>query len=425
MITPHRLLISVLLLFAGVSYATDSYCSKEFEILERHKKHDYKMVNRVLTDLKCNDTFEGKYFKLVKGTENDAISFDIDDQILKMRAANVYYHLTVARDFWVNEIKSKYVRDQKQIVIRLNILNSFSKQRHFKNEDQEKNYNNAWTIPEGEEPVFVPNRDIWGKEIWFSPMKKILSRELYKSKGNNPIHESLKIVKDPLVSNTQNGIIYTGLGLLAVPTFDGSGFLNAILKRVGTIAVLFGMIELSKHLDHWFIQKYYYVDSAMVPEIIYHEYAHIALSDTLKTTHSVPVIEGLADYFAARISNRRKVYDSIKGLSSNNAKDTDKNSVYHPYIEGWWNAQSDFTLSLLWLGRNKFNELNQKRLDRNLSIMVDYDQLIYAAHFKINEEANIAKDLTKALIETCNEICNSKRAGLNTLHQTFEEKGMN
>ena len=42
----------------------------------------------------------------------------------------------------------------------------------FKNEEQEKNHNNAWTIPEGQEPNFLKNPKKWGKEIWFSPMNK-------------------------------------------------------------------------------------------------------------------------------------------------------------------------------------------------------------------------------------------------------------
>jgi hypothetical protein len=383
------------------------------------------MVKKPLRNLRCNNTFEGKFFKIVKGTSSEAISMDIDDPVLKNRAANVYYHLMIAREFWVNEIKSDFVKNHKQIVIRVNILHSYSKYRHFKHISHGENYNNAWTIPAGETPESVPDREEWGKEIWFSPMKKVSMKKKYKSKGNNPVHESLTIIKDPLIQTSMNGVIYTGLGLLTAPTIDGSGFLTAILKRAGTIGVLFAFTHLTKKIDHWFIQKYYYVDGAMIPEVIYHEYAHIALSDTMTTTHSVPVIEGMADYFAARISNRKKIYDSIKGLSTNNPKNTKNNSMYHPFLEGWWNAQSDFTLSLLWKGRDKFQDLNDEREEKGLPIMVDYDQLVYSSHFLLTEESVIDEDLTSALVESCKTLCSSKRTGVNTLHQTFEEKGFN
>jgi hypothetical protein len=421
-----RLLTSILVIHSCMAMAfADTTCTKKFKVQERHRKNKYKLKSRELVDLKCNDTFEGKYFKIVEATSNDAIKTNSADKILTMRAANVYFHLTRARNFWVDEMKSAYVAGQPKITIRLNILNSYSKQRHFKNLGLGKNYNNAWTIPEGAEPAFVPDRDVWGKEIWFSPMKKILTKDIYKSQGNNPIHESLKIVKDPMLNNAKNALVYQGLGLLTLPTLNGGDFLADALKRVGTIGALFGMLYLTKKIDLWFIEKYYYVDSAMIPEIIYHEFAHIALSDTMKTTHSVPVIEGMADYFAARISNRRMIYDKIKGHSSNNPKDTKKNSVYSPYLEAAWNAQSDFTLSTLWLGKTKFDKLNKTRKRRGQSVMVNYDKLILETHLNLTEESDIRQDLTKAMIDACKKECASKRAGINTLHQTFEEKGMN
>lgn len=412
-------------LFSLNALADSSYCPKAFPVLERDGGDGYRFESRQLEKLFCTNKFEGEHFKIVYSTEDEAISFDHSDPKVIQRAANVYHHLTRARDFWMKEIKSDYVSKLQQITIRIDITNAFSNLRHFKNAELEKNYNNAWTIPEGETPSFASEKKKWGKEIWFSPSKKIEARKNVKSEGKNPIHESLVLIKDPIVDWNTSALIYQGLGLLVTPEIDSSATLDLAIKRLGAIAVIYGLVEVTRHMDKWFMNRYYYVDTAMIPEIIYHEYAHIAMSDTMPTVHSVPVIEGMADYFATRIADRRKMYESIKDFSSNLAKDRDNDSWYHPYLEGSWNATSDFTLSMLWLGHKEFAIQNEKRIKKGQAPLANYDEIIHHAHFNMNENSDIANELTGALIKACNKVCSSKRAGVNTLHQVFEKKGMN
>jgi hypothetical protein len=178
-------------------------------------------------------------------------------------------------------------------------------------------------------------------------------------------------------------------------------------------------------MDKWFINKYYFVETAMVPEVIYHEYAHIALSDTMKTVHSIPVIEGMADYFATRVANRKKMYNELKDYANNRSKDPMNSNLYHPYLEGAWNAQSDFTLSVLWLGKVEFDKANKKRLEKGQVELADYDDLVYAAHKDLSESSDIANDMNRALINACKVKCDSVRAGVNTLNYVFEKKGFN
>lgn len=428
MITLPRLLNSTVLLgifLAGSAMAQEQFCKKTFNVLERTKGDNYAMVPKELENLYCKNTFEGKYFKIVEATSDDAIAFDHKDPEILKRAANVYHHLTVARNFWINEIKSDFVSKLPQIVIRINITNAFSNTRHFKNAEQEKNFNNAWSIPEGETPDFVKEKLSWGKEIWFSPMKKIEQRKEVKSTGENPIHQSLVMVKDPVIQNQKDALVYEALNLLVTPEINQSQVLEAAIKRLGAIAVMIALVETSKYMDKWFMEKYYYVDTAMIPEIIYHEYAHIAMSDTMKTVHSVPVIEGMADYFAARIATQRKMYDRIEGFSNNNARDRESGMYYHPYLEGSWNSTSDFTLSLLWKGKEEFDKANELRRAKGQPSIGNYDEVVHHAHFGMNEESDIAHGLTKALLDSCSQKCHGKRAGLNTLHGVFEKKGMN
>lgn len=427
MTTLQRLLNKVILagLFLSMTHsAFASECKESFDVLLRHKKHGYVFEKKELADLYCNKTFEGKYFKIVESTSNQAISFTDKPELIK-KAANVYYHLTIARNFWINEMKSEYVKSLKQITIRLEIKNSFSNVRHFRNEDQVENSNNAWTVPEGHTPNMVQPREEWYKEIWFSPMKKLEARKMVKSVGENPIHQSLLEIRDPIVNLNKNAVIYQILGSLINPAYRTSLQMQTGIKRLITIGVIYGLVEVTKHMDNWFRSKYYYIDTAMIPDIIYHEYAHVALSDTLKPTHSVPVIEGMADYFASLVTNKVHMYEQIKGYSNNNGKNLKNKSFYHPYLEEPWNATSDFTVSLMWYGRLQFNKINEQRKSEGREENINYDQMIYSAHFKLAEFSNIATDLTGALLDTCKKECKDSRMGLNALHLVFEQKGLN
>lgn len=414
-----------LVLFTSATYANSEICPKKSDVLIRDQKEGYEMVVRDLEDLYCGNQFEGKHFKIVKGTSDEAIKFDDEDKALVKKASNVYYHLTLARNYWIKDIKSDYVAKLPQTVVRLEITNSFSSVRHFKNEEQEKNHNNAWTIPEGQEPNFLKNPKKWGKEIWFSPMKQIKARDHIVSTGNNPIHESLVLIKDPIIDYTESSLIYTGLNYAVAPAINQSYLLETAVTNLGILAIIYGSIEVTKRMDKYFVEKYYFIDTAMIPEVIYHEFAHIAMSDHLKTVHSVPVIEGMADYFASRLAKRQRMYEKMKDFSASRFKDTQSKLLYSPYLEGAWNATSDFTLSLLWKGKQDFDSANEKRLKKGQAPLVDYDQLVFKAHFDLDETSDIATGLTRALVNSCKSNCTSVRAGVNTLQYVFEQKGLN
>jgi|GEM_PF-437178 len=433
MITLLRSLNSIFLLATILSFNSHAEsgvptCPAEFEVLERHPGNgsQYGFVKKTLDDLYCTNSFEGKYFKIVYSTEGEAIPFSYANKEVLKKAANVYYHLTRARNYWIKEIKSQYVSELPQTIVRIDITNGYSSTRHFKHAEQEKNENNAWSVPNGQTPENVTEKEKWGKEIWFSPMRKIESKKFMKdSKGQNPIHQSLLLVNDPIIEYNKNALIYQALSFLIVPDITNTALLNLALQRVGTIAVIMSLTEGSKYIDGWFVKKYYYVDTAMIPEIIYHEFSHIAMSDTMKPVHSIPVIEGMADYFAALIAERRDMYEAIKEFSSNKTKKTDNKSLYHPYLEGQWNATSDFTLSLLWKGKTEFERINRERWKKGQQAVGNYDNLVFDAHFLLNESSNISTDLAKSLINVCHKKCLGSRMGIDTLHNVFEKKGLN
>ena len=429
MITQHRLLTSFLFLgilaMSPLSFASgDEYnCKKDVKVIDL-VGDEYKFVDREIKNLKCNNTFEGRDFKIVVGTSEDAVRYDEDPKLVE-RAGNVYYHLTKAKNFWLTNISSAYVSNLEKLTIRIEITNAYSRTRHFKNKNLEENYNNAWSTPAGQSPRFVKEKKVWGKEIWFSPKKVIESSKEIKSTGTNPIHQSLELVKGPVWEYNKNGLIYNGLSVIADnDLLESSTFLEGVARRLGTMAIIYTASEITKHMDSFFMNKYYYIDTAMIPEIIYHEFAHVALSDTMTPLHSVPVIEGLADYFAARINNPETLYDHIEGLSLNRTKDPTNKKLYHPYYELSFNSHSDYVLGLLWKGKENFEKANAKRVGKGRDILADYDKLVYQAHFHLDEESDIIRDLTSALLGACNRVCSRKRYGHDILYRTFEQKGI-
>ena len=73
----------------------------------------------------------------------------------------------------------------------------------------------------------------------------------------------------------------------------------------------------------------------------------------------------------------------------------------------------------------EFDKANEKRAKKDQEALANYDDLVFQTHFVLFENSDIANDLTNALIESCKEKCNGVRAGVNTLNNAFEAKGLN
>lgn len=422
----HRSFSKILLicfLFTVSNKLFANECVSEFEVLERRGSNNYRFVKKQLNDLKCNGTFEGKHFKVVYQKSNEAISFDSDPELVK-RAANVYFHLTKARNFWVHEMNSEFVKNLEQLTIRVQITNGFSRLAHYTNDNFVQNNNNAWTIPAGQTSRWAEQQDVWGQEIWFSPMKKVESRKLITSSGNNPVATQLEGLKVPVINYTENSLIMNTLDHLAYPEYQDTSILNMVVTHLGVMAVMFGSVEISKKLDKLFMNKYYYLDTAMIPEIIYHEFSHVALSDSLNPVHSIAVIEGMADYFATRIADTIKMYRSIKDFSTNAEKNARSKAFYSPYFELENNASSDFTLSVLWLVKEELDNENERMIERGLPPIANVDQYIYSMRQRIDETSSIL-DLTHALRKEASnrDVCDNKRLCIGAINKVLTNKG--
>lgn len=384
-----------------------------FNILLREELSNriyYKQIE--MPDLENENSFDGKYFKIVKAKSNDAISFNEADEKILLKAATTYYHLNKARSFWVNQMKSTRAEELPKITVRIDILNQFDELGHFSNDNRAPQYNNALSVPAGKTPEWLPveKQDQWGNEIWFRPKKVILTSELGPM-GPNPLTQTLQYIENPIINYTRGQFERTLVEHLFYPDYTSRPIHQDVIRLVGTIALTKVFIQGSRYADSLFVEKYYYLDTAMIPEIIYHEYTHLVLSDHLELSHSTPVNEGFADYFAAVMSKKRKVYAKVPGYSNSAPKDTQNKSTYNHWTESNRAATADFTLSVLWDVRETLGE--------------EYgDQVVYEArtHLK-TATATISDHLLRSVLSACETKCESPRRDKYKLFKTFQKKG--
>lgn len=402
-----KALLILILLSTGV-------CAQTFRILERQDHSTRTQFRKVeLRDLVSSDTFDGKYFRVVHGKSNEAISLTDPNDELVLKAANTYHHLTLARDFWKTKIAPERIDSLPKLVVRIEITNLFDDQGHFAHDNRNPQYNNALSIPAGRTPEWIPEErgDAWGPEIWFRPQKKIDMKLFMDNIGPNPLTQTLMAFEDPIFDYARNQFERSLIERVIYPSYASGSVQSDIIRFAGTIAVSKLLLRSSRRLDPLFLEKWYYLDTAMVPEVVYHEYAHVVLSDHLTMSHSTPVIEGMADYFAAVHSNKRRVYAKVPGRSTSSPKDPFNERPYSHWDESNRAASSDFVLSVLWDVRDT--------LGPEMS-----DRLIYRARTYLSTEtATISDHLLRAILRSCQEVCESPRADKLKLYEVFSKRG--
>lgn len=388
--------------------------ARSFRVLVRQDHSTSTAYREVeLRDLVSPDSFDGKYFRIVKEKNKEAISFDEEDPEILLKAANTYYHLTTARDFWLNKIGATHVHAIPKLVVRIDLKNLFDDQGHYAHDNRDPQFNNALSVPGGRTPEWVPEdrRDEWGPEIWFRPKKVIDTKVFLSEMGPNPLTQVLTSIEHPLINYAQNQLQISLIERMVYPSYSSGSIQGDIIRFAGTVAITRFLIQASKRADPLFMEKWFYLDTAMVPEVVYHEYAHIVLSDSLKITHSTPVNEGLADYFAAAQAKKKKVYAKVPGRSTSQPKDPDNKKPYSHWSEANRTASSDFVLAVLWDVREVLGEEVANKL-------------IFEARKRLSTEMSTISDhLLRSILWTCEEVCRSPRADKLRLYEKFSARG--
>ncbi|MFZ4714034.1 MAG: hypothetical protein ACOYL6_09995 [Bacteriovoracaceae bacterium] len=362
----------------------------------------------VLTDLTSTTKVEGKYFKVVKGTDREAISFK--DLELANKATHAYYHANLARKFFVENFPSAYVKQMPQVVIRLEMTNFFDDSSHFIRVDGQEDFNNSLSIPAATDRKF-PNEEKWGNEIWFRPAKEI--------KMDNGVYLTSDALTNPQI-RTQ---FYESIGTNTASQMarelsqvfwdfskiDYTGHIETLAISIGVVEILPRLIKLfSKN-----IKRKVYLDAVMFPEVIYHEYAHVAFSDHLPLNNFSAVVEGYANYFASYMTGYHKLMYKggkfVKGLTGKNSKTFQD---YSYSLEAPAMAQSSFSFKLL-------NDLREK-----LGVETFHPMLLQAAT-KPDIQDSIRFGLINSMFDSVDDLKLANKTEVKFhLHAVMHEMGL-
>lgn len=367
------------------------------------RDEDYKAIiaEVPLTDLTSDVGYEGKYFKIVNGKDSEAVRFD-DSEELQLKAATTYYHLNKARQYFVTVAKAQYVETLPKIIVRIDLKNVFNEVGHFAHDNLNPQFNNALTVPAG---VGYPAKNIpsWETEIWFRPSKEIHIKEFQGTVENASIKPSLAVFR--------NQTHMTNLNQFMISLFGGNVNSDSMMRMAGSSIMMEFVYQTSDIASNFFSRKIYRLDSALVPEIIYHEFSHVALSNHMELSHSTPVNEGMADYFAGKIANSKKLALKIKDYNLFNGKKVRKKQQYNIAFERGDYANADFVFGLLW----------------NIGTTVGEDvevQFMNTLASKLETNATIREDLLNASLETCKEVCKTPLNDRLKLYKFYNAKNL-
>jgi hypothetical protein len=380
-----KLLIVLLMLCFQIAHAT------EFKAVVRTENNRARVEIVKLPDLESISSFDGKYFKIVKGKGQEAIAFNADEELV-FRAATVYYHLSLARNYFIQNVKSQYVASMPKMVIRIDHTNQFSELGHFANDNLTPQYNNALTIPAGQG---LASRGVkpWGTEIWFRPKKKVHLSELnVNDLGNREFKGLMRGVRNQIHMQSLQRFLAQTLNILVTGTNGQPIPLDAIFRTAGSSLVMEFGYQFIDPITKATARKYYWLDSALIPEIIYHEYAHAALADHLVLSQSTPIIEGMADFFAGQIAGSPKLAKHIKKYNTFSGKNAKKKQDYLIQFEMDMYANTDFVFGLLWELKNL---LGEKR----------GEAFMYELRQRLTTNSSIRKELIEGILETCDKVC--------------------
>jgi hypothetical protein len=384
---------------------------RKMEALIRTESNKPVIGQVVLTDLVSSEGFDGEHFKIVKGKTEEVIRFD-SDKSLSFRAATAYYHLTKARNYFVNKLKSDYVTSIPKMTIRIEHTNQFSELGHFAHDNLEPQYNNALTVPAGNG---LESRGVqpWGLEIWFRPSKKIHIQDL---KVNNLEQREFQVLmqsfrKQVHMQSLQRFLSMSIIALISETSSADPLSMDSLIRTAGSSVIMEAGYQFIDPLTKLFSRKWYWLDTALIPEIIYHEYAHAALSDHLVLSHSTAVIEGMADFFAGQIADSPELAKHIKKYNTYNGKDATKKKEYAVQFETQEYANTDFVFGMLWELKNIVGEAKG-------------ETFMFELRKKVTTNSSIRNQLIEGILQTCDEMCTSPFVDKMRILKAFNLRGL-
>ena len=402
----------LLVLMLAITAAAFSAETPDYQAVLRTKKGGWKIASVELAKfagLKDPWILESPDFKIVEKKGSTPIDLRTADPDLALRATNVLYHLTIAKNYFLNALHLDSLRSQPQLTIRLEITNSFSNLGHFKNDHLPPEYNNALSIAGG---TAIGGSGIapWGNEIWFRPKKEIPIQEILKHLPEDPMNPTIRGIRSIFYPMEGDLAIRNTLYALFYSTAPLDSWLSEMTREAGTIVLVEGALQLSKIVNRAVIPHSYFIDTSMIPEVIYHEYSHQAMADYINVDAWTPVVEGFADYFAAVISGSPDLAAKIARFNTARHKEGQKTRIFE--LKNEIQPTSDFVLSLMWGLRKVFGN------DFTNGLMLDTRKEINAP------TADIRNGLTSALAHSCDRLSKDPEYDRERLLQYLTSRGL-
>ncbi len=382
-----------LILIIALIFVTNAFAqARKFKAVVRTENNRAAEEMIELENLISDTSFDGEHFKIVKGKSDEAIKFDAEEDLV-FRAATTYHHLTVARNYFINKVKSEYVSKSEKMVIRIEHTNQFSELGHHAHDNLDPQFNNALTVPAGKG---LASRGVkpWGSEIWFRPKKKIHISDL---NTNNLANQEFKVLmrgfRNQIHMQSLQRFLAGAVGaLVSGSTRTNPLSMDNVIRTVGSSLIMEFGYQFIDPISKATARKWYWLDTALIPEIIYHEYAHAALSDHLVLSHSTAIIEGMADFFAGQIAGSPKLAKHIKKYNTYNGKNAKKKQDYVIQFEMTEYANTDFVFGLLWEIKNILGE------EKGEAFMFDLRK-------RLTTNSTIRGQLIDGILKTCDAVC--------------------
>lgn len=403
--------------------ASSSFAAEQFEIVGR-KKNGRSRYETVELPLLAPGRYETTSFKVVWKRESEALTDAKIAQLvdskqsertaeeLRMMAANSLYHAEKARRFFADRLGSEEARNLPQVLLRLDITNLYNDQAQFAHDANQPQYNNVLTIPAGKPRVDAAGAAPWNREIWFRPRKEIPIRDILAALPEDPMNAQIRQARAQLYPMQIDLTLRETLIASFQNRLDADGFVESVVRQGGTILLMEGAFQVLKFVNRLIIPQRYYLDTAFIPEVIYHETAHAVLGDYLAPNLSTPVNEGVSDYFAASIGGNPKIAKKIREYSTVTGKNGKRRQAFQMEFETLGKAHSDFVLSLLWGLRGK---LGADTMDR----------VVFESRKHLStRDSNIRRGLPNALLLACEKVCESPLRDRMKIHEYLDSRGL-
>jgi hypothetical protein len=205
-----------------------------------------------------------------------------------LRANTIHHHLKIA-ETRTKELTAKqtFPRSLGHIApfnVRFDVTSSYNAITHFAPTKKERG-NLSLTIESGKS-----RNDSWPKEIWF--YRSIPTRLTGR------LHSTLRSFSEKSIRRA----FFAQIALSRSRAWMIGSHDGAISELLTWLVFFEGALPLLTQTSK-VIKTNQWLDSALIPEVIYHEWAHLLFAPVFGLKNSTSVNEGYANYWAARISS--------------------------------------------------------------------------------------------------------------------------